>query len=148
MTTIAVKNGIMAYDSRISDGDSHIGFMNKGRKTGKYLIATCGSVEEGEMFMDWLAAGGADADKKLYGLDKDLGNFTALCVNKKGETIFYEHRLYPYSIDAPFYAIGSGSAYALGAMAAGKSAAEAVRIAAQFDLATGGTVRTLSWGKK
>ncbi len=43
----------------------------------------------------------------------------------------------------PFAAIGSGSGIALGAMAAGKTAAEAVEIAARFDSGTGNGVDVL-----
>jgi len=39
-----------------------------------------------------------------------------------------------------FYAIGSGAKVALGAMACGKSAIEAVRIAARYDPYTGGRI--------
>lgn len=42
------------------------------------------------------------------------------------------------------YSIGSGCDFAMGAMLAGKSAAEAVRIAAKLDIYTGGPVRTLT----
>lgn len=41
------------------------------------------------------------------------------------------------------YAIGSGSSYALGALSSGKTAKEAVGIAAQHDMATGYTIREL-----
>lgn len=39
-----------------------------------------------------------------------------------------------WEINAPFAAIGTGRPFALGAMAAGKSAQDAVRIACRFDL--------------
>lgn len=39
----------------------------------------------------------------------------------------------PVLVDGPFYAIGSGSDYALGALAAGATPDRAVQIAAQFD---------------
>ena len=148
MTTVAYKDGIMAFDSRVTSDYSHIGYMTKGRKTSKFLVSTCGSVEEGEMFMDWIAGGGITADRKLFGLDKDLDNFIGMCVNKSGKVFIYESKLYPFVIDAPFHAIGSGADFAIGAMAAGKSATDAVKIAAKFDLATGGAIRTISWGKK
>jgi ATP-dependent HslUV protease subunit HslV len=42
-----------------------------------------------------------------------------------------------------FYALGSGSRIAYGALAAGASAEEAVRIAARYDTSTGGEVVVL-----
>lgn len=148
MTTIAVKNGVMAFDSKITEDGGHVGYMNKGRKTSKFLVATCGSVEDGEAFMDWLAAGGVAADKKLFGLDRNLDDFLAIAINKTGKVFRYEGRLYPFVMEAPFFALGSGAPYAMGAMAFGASAAQAVKIASKFDLATGGTVRELKWSKK
>lgn len=42
------------------------------------------------------------------------------------------------------YAIGSGSDFAMGAMLAGKTAAESVRIATKLDIYSGGAVRTIA----
>ncbi|MDE2468427.1 MAG: hypothetical protein KGL35_06715 [Bradyrhizobium sp.] len=47
---------------------------------------------------------------------------------------------------SPFTASGSGRDYAMAAMACGKTAAEAVEIAARFDIGTGGGVDTLTLG--
>lgn len=46
-------------------------------------------------------------------------------------------------VDAPFFSIGSGSVYALGAMHAGAAPAEAVKVSAKVDLFTGMGVKTL-----
>lgn len=43
------------------------------------------------------------------------------------------------------YAVGSGSAYARGALAAGATLVDAVKIAARFDVGTGGKVAEASW---
>jgi ATP-dependent protease HslVU (ClpYQ) peptidase subunit len=48
--------------------------------------------------------------------------------------------------DSGLYAIGSGAAYALGAMAAGLDPLEAVRIASLFDIWTGSDVESCSAG--
>jgi len=58
----------------------------------------------------------------------------------------YEASLKPYPIKDKFYAIGSGAAYALAAMALGKSPKEAVEIAAMFDPGTGGEIDVLKLG--
>jgi ATP-dependent protease HslVU (ClpYQ) peptidase subunit len=42
------------------------------------------------------------------------------------------------------YAIGSGSDFAMGAMLAGKTAAESVRIATKLDIYSGGAVRSIA----
>lgn len=46
------------------------------------------------------------------------------------------------------YAVGSGSHFALAAMACGKTAVEAVRLAARFDPGTGGRVESITLRKK
>ena len=47
-----------------------------------------------------------------------------------------------------FYSIGSGSSFALGALAQGADAAEAVKVASKFDLGTSGELYTCSFNKK
>lgn len=53
----------------------------------------------------------------------------------------------PSEMRAPFYADGSGWEIALGAMAAGATAEEAVHIASRYDTKTGGSVTTLRNGR-
>ncbi len=60
----------------------------------------------------------------------------ALMVNDFGES----------EICAPFYAIGSGYELAMGAMAMGASAEEAVRVAIQYDIHSGGEITVLARG--
>jgi hypothetical protein len=60
----------------------------------------------------------------------------------------YESTIIPAHIKEPFYAIGTGSAYALAAMHLGKSPKEAVEIAALFDPATRGPIDVITIGGK
>ena len=63
-------------------------------------------------------------------------------VDKRGRiTSFESESSAPCRIRAKFLAIGSGAAVALGAMAAGADAKQAVRIACQFDAHTKGPVK-------
>lgn len=48
------------------------------------------------------------------------------------------------SFEAPFYADGSGGEYAMGAMAMGANARQAVQVACRFDLASGDGIDTLT----
>lgn len=148
MTTIAYKDGKLAFDSKVTAGGTHTGFMTKGKKTSKFLIAGCGSCEDLQAFIDWMDAGGVVADKKLFGLADREVDMAALVVNKKNMVFHYEGRLYPYEVNSEYHAMGSGADFALGAMASGSSAQQAVRIASKLDTSTGGVVKELSWGKK
>ncbi len=71
------------------------------------------------------------------------------CMELRAEGIYvYESTLIPARIKEPFYAIGTGSAYALAAMHLGKSPREAVEIAALFDPATRGPIDVITIGGK
>lgn len=145
MTTICFKSGILAFDSKISGGGVAFGTGIKGVKTNKFLLAAAGSCEDCDAWLDWMKATGGDLDtKKNYGLDKEC-EMECIAIDKKGRVRWYGDKCYPYTIDGHFHALGSGYAFAMGAMAFGASAAQAVRIAAKFDTATGGTVRELKW---
>ncbi len=146
MTTVAYKNGVLAFDSKVSSSGVHVGWMVKGRKTSKYLIAGCGACEDLQAFIDWMVSGGAQEDKKKYGLDREV-DLAAIVINKKGKVLHYESRLYPYEINSELHAVGSGADIAIGAMAFGATSSQAVKIASKFDVATGGTIKDLSWNK-
>jgi hypothetical protein len=74
----------------------------------------------------------------------DSDNFCAIELTPKGKIMKWEQELFPIEVDSPFYAIGSGAAYALGAASAGKTPRQAVQIAARWDEATGSEVQTMS----
>jgi hypothetical protein len=61
---------------------------------------------------------------------------------KRGERVYrVEKRLMEWEVIAPFVAAGSGVELALGAMAMGASAIEAVKIASRFDAGTNDVVQ-------
>lgn len=144
MTTVAFKRGVLAFDSKVTAGDLIFGSTSKGKKTKKFIMAACGSVEDIAAFFDWMEAGGNQDDKRKFGLDREV-DMDAIVINKKGSVTFYGSRLYPHEMHSDIFAIGSGSHLAISAMAHGASASQAVRIASKYDVNTGGTVRTLSW---
>lgn len=145
MTTICYKANILAFDSKISGSGVNFGTGIKGIKTAKFLLAASGACEDCDAWLDWMKATGGDLNaKKDYGLDKEC-DIDAIAIDKKGRIRWYSNKCYPYTVDGPFHALGSGYAFAMGAMAFGASAAEAVRVAAKFDAATGGIVRELTW---
>lgn len=70
------------------------------------------------------------------------------CMELRADGIWiYESTIIPARIKEPFYAIGTGSAYALAAMHLGKSPKEAVEIAALFDPATRGPIDVMKTGE-
>lgn len=84
----------------------------------------------------WLEEGG---DKPA-----DLNNFAGILVDKNGTAYRLEERLIRDRVFERCHAVGSGSPFAITAMALGKTAREAVGIAAGFDPQTGGGVDVLT----
>jgi hypothetical protein len=150
MTTIAYRDGVLAADSQVT-AESAAGGSRKHtciklfrkmvtvkRKTFDVIIATAGETSPGLVFIEWYGSGKPIPDVFLH----IGGDFTCLVLTPKG---LFEYDVYcqpeeivlsPY----PFYAVGSGTKAAMGAMHCGKSAIEAVRIACKVDPFSSGRI--------
>lgn len=145
MTTIAYRSGVLAFDSQVTSSSTVYGTVIKGKKTKRFLLAAAGSCEDCDAWLDWMTDTGGDLKaKKDYGLDKDC-EMEGIAVDRKGNVSFYESKCYPFTVDGRYHALGSGSAFAMGAMAFGATAKQAVQVSTQLDPYTGGTIRTLKW---
>lgn len=130
MTTIAMRDGVIAADSGTTAGGIYVGAMRKiTRLADGRLLAATGSIGDGRAVDSWLNAGG-DPDKKPK-IDDD--GYDALCLSPDGSAWRIDSSLTFFQLDAPFHAVGSGFELALGAMAHGATAAEAVKIACRLD---------------
>lgn len=148
MTTIAIKHGMMAADSRVSleteAGGARMFRCEKlyrimlGRKQA--IVGLAGGSFDGLEFLDWLIAGKKDPPQRL--IDGDAA-FTAVVLTRNG-LFEYDRWCRADKILEPFYAVGSGAKAALGAMHAGASAQKAVQIACKIDYYSGGPV-TQKW---
>lgn len=134
MSTIAWDGriGMLAADRQLTLGNSPLPVaklftLSKGGCSR--LVACCGEYEDALLFVDWMAAG-------KPGTIALQDNFSALVIDR-GHCWRYGQQLQGYLIDAPFWAAGSGADYAIGAMAMGANAREAVEIASQYDVFTG-----------
>lgn len=134
MTTIAYKDGILAGDTLSTCNGLRDDYGTKIWRVGRVLVGAAGSRGECLRFREWVAGG-------LVG-SPPLTETNGIVVSPASVVCWSEKGCWPVS--APFYAIGTGYELALGAMAHGASADEAVRIAAQFDTRTGGEVTALS----
>ena len=103
----------------------------------KHFYGACGDVQICRAVHAWLMG----EDKPAL---SDADKFHGLLI-EDGKVFTLESRLIKIPHDSPFIAIGSGRDFAMGAMACGKSAADAVRIAMQFDVDTGGDVDEISY---
>jgi ATP-dependent protease HslVU (ClpYQ) peptidase subunit len=139
MTTIAYKDGIIAYDSRISSGDT-ITNDNYNKMIVRNGVRFFVSGQAGEY--DALAASYFIPEHERY-----VTRFSVALVVDSGKVFHYGcnsedgHWLTDLS-QYSCYSIGSGADHAFTAMDLGCSAKEAVRIAANRDMCTGGRIRT------
>lgn len=145
MTTIAYKDGVLAADTRATGA---CGIKSRFTKIyrltskvdpvrGPVLLGLTGDIYMAMRFKDWMEAGGVPTLHDW--IDGDQTECDALIVHKSG---LYSGsqlcRIVPN--DEPYWAEGSGAHYAMAAMYCGKSAIEAVRVAAHFDSYTGGRI--------
>jgi len=149
MTTIAYKDGIMACDSCWSDNEAVDTQQTKVRRLSSgALLGSAGDNDSRQIERLF------DKVKTPTGLP-DKAAILALRVSYSGIIVLPRGRVYKigathvseahwdsemdedigvWEINAAFVACGSGKEFALGAMAAGKSAHEAVKIACRFDI--------------
>ncbi len=155
MTTIAYKNGVLAADSRVTDKGDIIASMEKViRLPSGALYAEAGDDDDRDL-VRLLAKvrtfNQLPSRRKLLNLQLDC---LALLVLPNGElyriqidrpdgkeTLDWEAAITP--VPSGVSAVGTGKEYALGAMAAGKSAVQAVAIACKFDSRSGLPVRSM-----
>jgi ATP-dependent protease HslVU (ClpYQ) peptidase subunit len=90
----------------------------------------------------WFTNGAKEDD--FPEIQKDEDNGMLMVVTPAGKIQFYEKSYLPVEYENDFAAMGSGRDWALGAMACGKSAIEAVDIACQFDIYSGNGVNWLN----
>jgi 20S proteasome alpha/beta subunit len=135
MTTIAYKNGVIAYDSRRTcDGRIVTDRADKKRERDGHVFFGSGSTSDILSLMDAFFGAKIEGECDAQVIVVHDGHVT--------EIIWTEGRLFKYPVDHE-YAIGSGSDNAITAMDMGATAAEAVEMAMKRDTATGGQVRTL-----
>lgn len=139
MTTIAYKDGVIAYDSRACCGNTIFddGFDKKVERKG-VLFFLSGATSEFDLFIESYFEG-----KNVAGRPLNIAGFVVVdselwdaAIDEEG--IFWKSKL---RLDA-CYAYGTGTDHALTAMDMGASAVEAIKWAIKRDCKTGGEIRT------
>lgn len=143
MTTIAYRDGIMAADSLVvSVSDVRRGHGQKiTRLKDGGLLGFCGGTGYQPLIVQWLNNGAEAKDRPV--IDKEDGGVAGLLVRQDGATYTFGNGLLFAEVEALYLAAGSGNELALGAMAAGLSAENAVKIACQLDVFSGLPVRAV-----
>lgn len=137
MTTIAYKNGELAFDSIVTEGEQTVGHMRKAICTDRFLAAAAGDSDAVQAFLHWVAK---DFDAQYKPKLTKSEDFTGWTIDAHGRLTEYSWKMTKLRYTALCYSIGSGSQYAIGAMYAGADAFKAVEIAADHDQSTGGEI--------
>ena len=150
MTSIAVKDGIMVSDGRVTLGDTVIkDDMVKVFCVNNHLVGGAGRARSISTFVHWLQKQtdytivsnevGDLVDLVPPVLEDDEG-FSALVLTPTKQVLLYDGNI-PIDLGNDVYtSIGSGSVYCLAAMDAGASAEDAVKIAMKRDVYSGGEI--------
>ncbi|MFD1944729.1 hypothetical protein [Paradevosia shaoguanensis] len=147
MTTIAYRDGIMAADSGSWMGDACHGWADKlAQGPDGTLYGAAGHAPEAMAFLEWVRAGADPATMpKPEAVGDDGNSFIVLAVSPGGPVRLIAAKGVE-AYDAPYFAIGGGSATAFGALWAGASAVEAIEATKEHGSSAFGRVRAISHG--
>jgi 20S proteasome alpha/beta subunit len=139
MTTIAYRDGVLAGDTQVTCGSTIDGYVAKVFRKGRLLYTTTGDSGLGDRFRQWVESGMEGDAPEMKDGDANANGL----LFPGGDRVVWRYDKVWATHHAPFFAYGSGSTIALGAMYAGATAEEAVRAAATRDTNTGGEVIAL-----
>lgn len=152
MTTITYRNRKIASDGQVSFGSRiDTTSLKKVRKINGCLVGGAGRLASVLQFFDWFqewsdaqqVQGDAPHVKVFVPEGIDDEDFNGLVVFADEVVFMYEGGKKSYQLTGQdYYAIGSGSDFALAAMDAGAEAEEAVAVAILRDVYSGGQIFT------
>lgn len=135
MTTIAWDGKTLAADKQMTNHGLALR-ATKIKQIGDLFVAVSGAWDNAQGMFDWVREGMAREKYPSFQGDPD-GFVGMLVVNASGDAVVFERFATPYPVEEPPFAMGSGRDFALGAMHAGATAEEAVRIAIALDASSG-----------
>jgi hypothetical protein len=106
-------------------------------------LAFAGEIDQCNSVVDWIVAG-CDPDKIPV---IETKNFSILVITKSKKAFYLNDGFFFYEMGKSKWAIGSGADFALGAMAHGATAEEAVGIACTLDVNSGLGVDSVKPGR-
>lgn len=134
MTCIAWDGTTLAAD-KLGDSCGLARTVTKIFRFERGLFASAGMASRGQAMLQWIKAGAIPADIPLFQLTDDYQS--VMVVLYTGEVLIYAQTAYPFLMEDPYHAAGSGRDYALAAMHLGRTAEEAVEVACKFDTGCG-----------
>lgn len=148
MTTVVVdaRTRTMAADTQMAYHCAHVTKVWKvlNPLDGDFwLMGVSGKLNQGLAFRDWWTAPTA-AEVEA----PDMEGTHVLLLGPRGDIAMYADGTMPVVVEEKFMSIGSGSDYAMGALAAGATPAQAVKIASRYDQSTNNKVKVLKLEKR
>lgn len=145
MTTIACSRDRIVSDSQVSLAHKGIWYPAAKLIRGPGLVAgASGDGGDCTRFLRWAAGGCKPKDEPKWRDTTSEDQVLAILVKEDGIYAFSVGDPEPELIDADYFAIGSGGKAARVAMMLGKTPEEAVEIACQVDLWSGGKIQVLT----
>jgi ATP-dependent protease HslVU (ClpYQ) peptidase subunit len=129
MTTIAYKDGVLVADTQATSGSWKRGTTVKIHRVGRLLVGFAGDLASCQRFLSWVKSGLEDDSPLEEGSE-------AFVIEPCGRLTSWQGAIGHVMNFGEFYSTGSGCSYAVGAMAAGATAEEAVLVAAKYDVYT------------
>lgn len=134
MTVIAWDGKTLAADRQATNSECRREVKKIYRLKNGEIASFCGSEAGARELLAWYEQG---ADPAKYPPMQATTDWVRLVLVTGKGVVEYEQRPIPQPIIEPFFAWGSGRDYALGAMAAGASAKQAVLIASRYSVGCG-----------
>lgn len=105
------------------------------------LFGSAGSASHAAHIFEWIKAGAKPEEIPAFQLTDEYQS--VLVIRNDGKALVYAQSPYPFVMEDPFHATGSGRDFAIAAMHLGRTAVEAVEIACLFDPGCGMGIDTL-----
>jgi hypothetical protein len=131
MTVIAYDGKTLASDRKCSSGDIATVKTKLTAAGGGRYCAAAGGGEHGDQLVAWCVAGMNPDTYPMAPKDED-DSAILVVADSRGARTYYPQTPTPMRVEQPFMAWGSGREIAIGAMAAGATAREAVLIAGEW----------------
>lgn len=136
MTTLVCSRELMASDSQCTRGTTPSFTTKLFRGPDGSVLGISGNFNQALALVDFLC-GRSESPP-------DFSEEVSVLQLRRDGIWIYDGSTRPVRVDLPFFACGSGSDIALGAMHMGAAPEQAVKAAIRFDVYTGGKVQTMT----
>lgn len=134
MSVVAWDGKTLAADKQGTNAGYAFTVTKMRRIKRGVVVAWTGTFEYGMLLAEWYAGGAKPEEWPAF---QRTDGWTRLIVVEKGKAFVFEQEPVKQPVETPFDAWGCGRDYALGALAMGAGAAEAVLVASRFSTGCG-----------